>query len=88
MLKTFASKLEFLMKKLAIVQVPPIFLNLPQSIERASELINEAAKSGADLVMFPEAYLPGYPSWVWRLRPGGDMGKSKAKPSPGYRVFS
>ncbi|MCO4795231.1 MAG: carbon-nitrogen hydrolase family protein, partial [Bacteriovoracaceae bacterium] len=27
--------------------------------------------------MFPEAYLPGYPSWVWRLKPGGDMGKCK-----------
>lgn len=65
------------MKKLAIVQAPPVFLNLKQSIERACEYINQAANSSADLVMFPEAYLPGYPSWVWRLKPGGEINKCK-----------
>jgi nitrilase len=24
--------------------------------------------------VFPEAFIPGYPAWIWRLRPGGDMG--------------
>lgn len=65
------------MKKLAIVQAPPVFLNLNKSIEKACDYISQAAQNGADLVMFPEAYLPGYPSWVWRLRPGGDMGMCK-----------
>lgn len=65
------------MKKIAIVQAPPVFLNLDQTIEKTCEYINEAAQNGADLVMFPEAYIPGYPSWVWRLKPGGDMGKCK-----------
>ncbi|MFG1503771.1 carbon-nitrogen hydrolase family protein [Halobacteriovorax sp. ZH5_bin.2] len=65
------------MKKIAIVQLPPVFLNLSKTIERACDSISEAAGNGADLVMFPEAYLPGYPSWVWRLRPGGDIGMSK-----------
>jgi nitrilase len=65
------------MKKLAIVQAPPVFLDLDKTIEKACEYISEAARNGADLVMFPEAYLPGYPSWVWRLKPGGDMGKCK-----------
>lgn len=63
------------MKKLAIVQAPPVFLDLKRSIERACDYINQAAKTGADLVMFPEAYLPGYPSWVWRLKPGGEIDK-------------
>jgi nitrilase len=36
-------------------------------------LIDEAAKGGATLIVFPEAYVPGYPAWIWRLRPGGDM---------------
>jgi len=27
---------------------------------------------GASLLVFPEAYIPGYPTWIWRLRPGGD----------------
>ncbi len=65
------------MKKLAIVQAPPVFLDIEKTIDQTCEYINEAAKNGADLVMFPEAYLPGYPSWVWRLKPGGDMDKSK-----------
>ena len=23
-------------------------------------------------MVFPEAYVPGYPVWIWRLRPGAD----------------
>jgi len=30
-------------------------------------------KQGASLLVFPEAYIPGYPAWIWRLKPGGDM---------------
>jgi nitrilase len=29
---------------------------------------------GPRLVAFPEAFVPGYPDWVWRLRPGNDFG--------------
>jgi nitrilase len=35
--------------------------------------IEEAAANEARLTIFPEAYIPGYPAWIWRLRPGGDM---------------
>jgi hypothetical protein len=28
-------------------------------------LIEEAAKNGADIVAFPEAFVPGYPLWIW-----------------------
>jgi nitrilase len=35
--------------------------------------VGEAAQAGAGLVVFPEAFVPGYPAWIWRLRPGGDM---------------
>ena len=33
------------------------------------ELLEEAAAGGAHLVSFPETWVPGYPDWVWRLRP-------------------
>jgi nitrilase len=42
-------------------------------MKRALETLEEAVNEGARLVVFPEAYLPGYPTWIWRLRPGGDM---------------
>ena len=48
----------------AIIQNPPIFLNLSASIEKAVEYIEEAAKNGAQLIAFPETWLPGYPLWI------------------------
>jgi nitrilase len=32
-------------------------------------LAEQAANEGARLVVFPEAFVPGYPDWVWRSRP-------------------
>jgi predicted amidohydrolase len=48
----------------AIVQHPPVFLNLSASIERAVEYIEEASAGGANLIVFPETWLPGYPLWI------------------------
>jgi nitrilase len=59
--------------KVAIVQKPPVLLDREATLARAVECLAEAAAAGARLVIFPEAYVPGYPSWVWRLRPGRDM---------------
>ncbi|MEH6626257.1 MAG: carbon-nitrogen hydrolase family protein [Motiliproteus sp.] len=61
------------MVKVSITQKPPVLLNLAASISQAIETIEEAANNGAKLIVFPEAYLPGYPTWIWRLRPGGDI---------------
>ncbi|MBA1145155.1 carbon-nitrogen hydrolase family protein [Mesorhizobium neociceri] len=59
--------------RIAISQKPPALLDLEATYERAIASIAEAAAEGAKLIVFPEAYLPGYPTWIWRLRPGGDM---------------
>ena len=48
----------------AIIQRPPVFLDLAASTARAVALIGEAAQGGAGLVVFPETRLPGYPVWV------------------------
>nr|WP_287237904.1 nitrilase-related carbon-nitrogen hydrolase [Mesorhizobium sp.] len=62
--------------KIAVVQKPPVFLDREATIARAVEAIDEAADAGATLVIFPEAWIPGYPTWVWRLKPGTDMALS------------
>lgn len=56
----------------ALSQRPPVLLDLPATIDSALGTINEAAAAGAGLIVFPEAFLPGYPTWIWRLRPGAD----------------
>lgn len=66
------------MTKIAVIQQPPIYLDLEKSMERAVALIAEAAAQKARLVVFPEAWLPGYPTFVWRLKPGPGMGKTDA----------
>ena len=59
--------------KIAISQKPPVYLDRDASLQRALDIIDEAARSSARLIVFPEAFLPGYPTWIWRLKPGGDM---------------
>ncbi|RPH58485.1 MAG: carbon-nitrogen hydrolase family protein [Acidobacteria bacterium] len=59
--------------RIAVVQRPPVLLNRSRTIADAVTAIHEAAANEARLVVFPEAYIPGYPAWIWRLRPGGDM---------------
>ena len=59
--------------KVAVIQKPPVLLDRDKSIAQAVRSIDEAAGAGAELLVFPEAYIPGYPTWVWRLKPGGDM---------------
>src|SRR5215831_833874 len=58
--------------KVAVIQKPPVLLERRSSLEVALAAIEEAARAGASLLVFPEAYVPGYPTWIWRLRPGGD----------------
>jgi nitrilase len=62
--------------KVAVIQKPPVLLDRERTMERALESIEQAAAQGATLLVFPEAYVPGYPTWIWRLRPGGDMALS------------
>ena len=66
------------MAKVAVVQEPPVYLDLAKSIERAVTLIADCAHKGCNLIVFPEAWLPGYPTFVWRLAPGAGMGKTDA----------
>ena len=65
------------MTKLAIVQQAPAFLDKEKTIAKAVNSVKKAATQNADLVIFTEAFIPGYPTWIWRLRPGSDWGLSE-----------
>ncbi|MBL4775678.1 MAG: hypothetical protein JKY87_06445 [Mariprofundus sp.] len=65
------------MPKIAIVQQAPVFLDKVRTIRKAVDSVRKAAAEGAELVIFTEAFIAGYPAWIWRLRPGGDWGLSE-----------
>lgn len=60
------------MSKIAIIQRPPVLLDRTATLARAVQSVAEAAAAGASLVVLPELYIPGYPSWIWRLAAGRD----------------
>jgi nitrilase len=58
----------------ACIQAEPVVLDRAATIEKIEQLAAEAAEKGARVALFPEAYIPVYPSnrWVRYLAGGGD----------------
>lgn len=51
----------------AAVQTTPVWLDRDATVEQIATSIKEAGAAGAQLVVFPEAIVPGYPDFVWRV---------------------
>lgn len=49
---------------MAIVQSAPTYLHKRASLRKGLDLIQQAAKLGAQLVAFGKTWLPGYPAWL------------------------
>jgi nitrilase len=47
--------------KVAVVQASLVLFNKQKTIEKTKEYIEEALKEGAELILFPEAYIGDYP---------------------------
>ena len=47
--------------KIAVVQAAPVMFDKAACIRKAVGLIQEAASKGAELIVFPELFVPGYP---------------------------
>src|SRR5256885_16234072 len=58
----------------ACAQVEPVVFDLNATIGRIDKVAAEAGGKGAKLVLFPEAYIPAYPSnrWARYLAAGQD----------------
>jgi len=54
--------------RVAAVQAAPVFLNRDATVAKATELLSQAAHNGAQLVVFPESFVPCYPVWLWSGR--------------------
>ena len=51
--------------KAAVVQAASVLYDREKTLDKAVALIEEAAKQGAQLVVFSESFLPGYPYHIW-----------------------
>jgi nitrilase len=47
--------------RVAVVQAAPVMFDVRRSIQKLADLTADAARSGAKLVVFPEAFISGYP---------------------------
>jgi nitrilase len=51
--------------RVAAIQATPVILDAEATVEKACALLTEAADQGVDLAVFPETFVPLYPSNSW-----------------------
>ena len=51
--------------RVACCQVEPVVLDRERTLDKLAETVTAAVGEGADLVVFPEAFIPAYPSSHW-----------------------
>lgn len=61
--------------RLALVQAEPVLFDKAACVEKALDYIRQAADKGAELIVFPELFVPGYPIG---MNFGFSMGKRTA----------
>jgi nitrilase len=64
--------------KVALAQIAPVWLNKAGTLEKIKTAITEAATEGAELIVFGEGLLPGYPYWL-SLTDGASWNKTVVK---------
>jgi len=84
--------------RVAVAQVSPVYLDRDATIAKGISLISEAADAGAQIIAFPETWVPGYPLWIYGAASWGDerakrgyarlLAESLEIPSPATDVLS
>jgi len=52
---------EFMTVRTAVIQAAPVLFDREATVAKTCDLIAEAGKMGANLIVFPEAFIPAYP---------------------------
>lgn len=70
--------------KAAAVHAAPVFLDKIATAQKAVALMREAAKAGAELIAFPETYIPAFPVWaaLWAPIDNHDLFARMSEQSP------
>ncbi|KAF2034214.1 carbon-nitrogen hydrolase [Setomelanomma holmii] len=70
--------------KVAAVQAAPVSFDLHKSIEKIAHYAAEAAKAGAELIVFPEGFLSAYP---WRYNFDATIGAREPRGRKWYAKY-
>ena len=70
--------------RVAVVQATPVMFRKDKCLEKALRLIDEAAGEGAELIVFPELFIPGYP---YGMTFGFTVGSRKAVGREDWKMY-
>ncbi|KAI0539914.1 carbon-nitrogen hydrolase [Xylaria digitata] len=70
--------------RVAAVQAAPVSFDLEKSVEKLTQLTADAVKGGAELIVFPEAFLSAYP---WRYAFDVTIGARESRGREWYRKY-
>ena len=68
----------------AVVQATPVMFDKSKCLEKALRLIDECADNGAELIVFPELFIPGYP---FGMTFGFTVGSRKATGREDWKMY-
>ncbi len=69
---------------IAVVQATPVMFDKNKCLEKVLKYIEECAKNGAELIVFPELFIPGYP---YGMTYGFTVGSRKAAGREDWKVY-
>ncbi|MEM9134247.1 MAG: carbon-nitrogen hydrolase family protein [Actinomycetota bacterium] len=59
--------------RVAAAQAEPVWLDMEKTTDKVIEYLAEAAGNDAELIAFPETFIPGYPWQIWLDSPAAGM---------------